>query len=76
MHAWETIERSLDFIEEHLEEEIKIEALADTAALSPFYFQRLFAWYTSRFRSISSSVGWPERLTHCGILSEGSSMWP
>ena len=42
MHAWETIERSLDFIEEHLEEEIKIEALADTAALSPFYFQRLF----------------------------------
>ena len=42
MHAWETIERSLDFIEEHLEEDIKIEALADAAALSPFYFQRLF----------------------------------
>lgn len=42
MHAWETIERSLDFIEDHLEEEIKIEALADVAALSPFYFQRLF----------------------------------
>lgn len=42
MHAWETIERSLDFIEEHLEEEVKIEALADATALSPFYFQRLF----------------------------------
>ena len=42
MHAWETIELSLDFIEEHLEEEIKIETLADVAALSPFYFQRLF----------------------------------
>ena len=39
MHAWETIELSLDFIEEHLEEEIKIETLADVAALSPFYFQ-------------------------------------
>lgn len=42
MHAWETIERSLDFIEDHLGEEIRIEALADMAALSPFYFQRLF----------------------------------
>ena len=42
MHAWETIERSLDYIEEHLGEEVKIEALAGMAALSPFYFQRLF----------------------------------
>ena len=42
MHAWETIERSLDFIEAHLEEEVTIETMADMAALSPFYFQRLF----------------------------------
>ena len=42
MHAWETIERSLDHMEEHLGEEVKIEALAGMAALPPFYFQRLF----------------------------------
>jgi AraC family transcriptional regulator len=37
MHAWETIEQSLNYIEEHLTEE-----LANIAGLSPFYFQRLF----------------------------------
>lgn len=42
MHAWEAIEQSLDFIEEHLTEEISTEELADAAGLSPFYFQRLF----------------------------------
>lgn len=42
MHAWEAIEQSLDFIEEHLAEEISTEELANTACLSPFYFQRLF----------------------------------
>ena len=42
MHAWETIEQSLTFIEEHLAEEISTEELANTVGLSPFYFQRLF----------------------------------
>lgn len=42
MHAWETIERSLTFIEEHLAEEISAEELANIIGLSPFYFQRLF----------------------------------
>ena len=42
MHAWEAIERSLTFIEEHLAEELSTEELASTAGLSPFYFQRLF----------------------------------
>lgn len=42
MHAWETIEHSLDFIEEHLSEEISTEELANTVSLSTFYFQRLF----------------------------------
>ena len=41
MHAWETIARSLDHIEEHLGEEVKIEALASMADLPPFYFHRL-----------------------------------
>lgn len=42
MHAWEAIEQSLTYIEEHLSEEISTEELANTVGLSPFYFQRLF----------------------------------
>lgn len=43
MHAWEAIQKTLNYIEEHIGEEIKIEELADIAALSLFYYQRLFA---------------------------------
>lgn len=43
MHAWESIQSTIDYIEEHLNEELQIETLAKTAALSPFYFQRLFS---------------------------------
>lgn len=42
MHAWEQIQKTVDFIEENLSEEIKIETLANIAGLSQFYFQRLF----------------------------------
>lgn len=42
MHAWEAIQNSLNYIEDHLTENIKVESLANAAALSPFYFQRLF----------------------------------
>lgn len=42
MHAWEQIQLTIDYIEEHLSEELQIEALAKMAALSPFYYQRLF----------------------------------
>jgi len=42
MHAWEQIQKTIDYIEENLSEEIKIESLAHMAALSQFYFQRLF----------------------------------
>lgn len=43
MHAWEQIQLTVDYIEEHLSEEIKIESLAQLASLSPFYYQRLFS---------------------------------
>jgi AraC family transcriptional regulator len=43
MHAWEQIQKTVDYIEEHLSEEINIEILAKLAALSPFYYQRLFS---------------------------------
>lgn len=43
MHSWEQIQLSLDFIEDHMDEEINIESLAKIASLSPFYYQRLFS---------------------------------
>ena len=43
MHAWEAIQKTLDFIEAHTAEDIKIEKLAEAAALSVSYYQRLFS---------------------------------
>lgn len=43
MHAWEQIQKSIEYIENHLSEEFIIENLAKTASLSPFYYQRLFS---------------------------------
>lgn len=43
MHAWEAIQESINYIEDHLKENISIEYIAEVAGLSPFYFQRLFA---------------------------------
>jgi len=43
MHAWESIQKTLDIIEGRIGDEIQIEELADAAALSQFYYQRLFA---------------------------------
>lgn len=43
MHAWEQIQQTVEYIEEHLAEEMKIENLARLASLSQFYYQRLFS---------------------------------
>lgn len=43
MHAWESIQKSLNYIESNINDEIDIEQLAKESALSPFYFQRLFS---------------------------------
>lgn len=42
MHAWEAIQKSIEYIETHTTEEISIQTLADIACLSPYYYQRLF----------------------------------
>lgn len=42
MHAWEQIQTSINYIEEHLNEDIETQKLAELAHLSPFYYQRLF----------------------------------
>ncbi len=43
MQGWiEGFQESIDFIEQNLTDELDIEAIADKAALSPFYYQRIF----------------------------------
>ncbi|MCH1982001.1 AraC family transcriptional regulator [Ruminococcus sp. OA3] len=42
MYAWEQIQKTLDYIDENLGEPLKIKQLSEIAALSPFYYQRLF----------------------------------
>lgn len=48
MHAWESIQKVLDYIEDNLAERHSSEELAKVAALSPFYFQRLFTRLVKR----------------------------
>ncbi|MFV0394850.1 MAG: helix-turn-helix domain-containing protein [Coprobacillaceae bacterium] len=42
MHAWESIQTTLDYIDANYDTEITIKELADKAHLSMFYYQRLF----------------------------------
>lgn len=42
MHAWKQIQQTIEYIDEHLDEEINIDHLAKLASLSQFYYQRLF----------------------------------
>jgi AraC family transcriptional regulator len=43
MHAWEQIQLTVDYIEDNLTEDLKIEKLSQLASLSQFYYQRLFS---------------------------------
>lgn len=42
MKAWDSIQNSINWIEDNLSENIEMQTLAEIAYLSPFYFQRLF----------------------------------
>jgi len=42
MHAWEAIQKSVDYVEENIKEELTIEKLAQVSYLSLYYFQKLF----------------------------------
>lgn len=64
MHAWEAIQNSLNYIEDHLSENIKMDTLANVAALSPYYFQRLFG------RLVKKSVNEYVRLRRLAKASE------
>lgn len=43
MHAWEQIQKTVDYIEDNISEELNIDYLAKLSMLSPYYFQRLFS---------------------------------
>ena len=43
IHAWESIQRTLEIIEARIDEDIPILELSNAASLSSFYYQRLFA---------------------------------
>ena len=42
----ERMEKAMDYIEDHLEEEISLEALGKITCCSPFHFQRIFSFLT------------------------------
>ena len=48
MHAWESIQKTVDYIENNIGDEIHLEKLAEVANLSYFYFHRLFARLVKR----------------------------
>ena len=43
MQAWESVQNTLQWIEENLSQSIQVDQLATTAHLSSFYYQRLFS---------------------------------
>lgn len=43
MHAWEAVQKSVDYVEENIKEELSIEELAKVSFLSMYYFQKLFS---------------------------------
>ena len=51
------LEKAMDYIEEHLEEEISLEELGKITCCSPFHFQRIFSCLTElSLASISASA--------------------
>ncbi|WP_175580163.1 AraC family transcriptional regulator [Enterococcus florum] len=48
METWKEIQKTIDYIEEHLDQALRIQPLAELAHLSPFYYQRLFARLVKR----------------------------
>lgn len=64
MYAWEAVQNSLNYIEDHLSEKMEMEKLAKVAVLSPYYFQRLFS------RLVNTSVNDYIRLRRLAKASE------
>lgn len=68
MHAWEAIQITINYIEDHIGEQIQIEALADIASLSLFYYQRLFARLVKR--PVREYIKLRQLARSCGTLRD------
>jgi AraC family transcriptional regulator len=68
MHAWESIQNVLDYIEENITESHSPERLSKVAALSSFYFQRLFTRLVKR--PVSEYVKMRRLARACEVLSD------
>lgn len=71
MHAWESIRKTVDYIEENLSQKMTPETLAKIAALSPFYFQRLFTRLLNR--PVNDYVKMRRLARACEVLAEKKS---
>lgn len=70
MYAWEAIQQTIEYIEKSLSEEIDINELSAQAALSPFYYQRLFSRIVKK--PVMEYIKL-RRLEHsCKLLREGN----
>lgn len=56
MKAWESVQRSINYMEEHLPNKIEMEELAGIAYLSPFYFQRLFNRLSMTYQIVDENM--------------------
>jgi AraC family transcriptional regulator len=68
MHAWESIQRVLDYIEDNIAKNYSPQELAKIAALSPFYFQRLFTRLVKR--SVNEYVKMRRLACACETLND------
>jgi len=70
MHAWESIQKVLDYIEENLAVSHSPEELSKVAALSHFYFQRLFTRLVKR--PVNEYIKMRRLARACEILEDKS----
>ncbi|MDR1687173.1 MAG: AraC family transcriptional regulator [Clostridiales bacterium] len=71
MHAWEAAQKTLEYIEEHISDDVSIEDLAEIAALSPFYYQRLFSRLVKK--PVREYIKLRRLARACGALRETNS---
>lgn len=70
MYSWEAIQKVLDYIEENLAQDHSPEELSKVAALSPFYFQRLFIRLVKR--PVNAYIKMRRLARACEILEDKS----
>jgi AraC family transcriptional regulator len=68
MHAWESIQKVLDYIEDNLTQSHSPDELSKVAALSSFYFQRLFTRLVKR--PVNEYIKMRRLANACDILED------